>query len=351
MSLSSVIPHADLTTMNTLALPSQAAYFASVDSVAQLQETLKWWKSQRTSLPVMALGGGSNLVLAGDIQRLVIKVDIQGREEVQEDDQFVWLRIGAGENWHDLVRHCMDFHLWGLENLALIPGNVGAAPIQNIGAYGVELCELFAELTAVEISSGVSVTFDRDACHFGYRDSVFKQRLRDRYIITSVTLKLRKEADLCWHYPALQQYFAERETEPETPLDIFAAVCEVRRSKLPNPAEIANAGSFFKNPVISDAQYQQLQQRYPDMVAYPQAGGKVKLAAGWLIDQAGWRGRQQGAVGVHERQALVLTHDGCGTGADLLALADDIKSDIYERYGVELEIEPRVYLGRPNAAE
>jgi len=335
----------DLAPYNTLGVAARAAFFCEVDSEQGLVNVLKWWREQQKQLgmdlPIMPLGGGSNIVLAKDFPGLVIHVSITGRDLVEEDDSWLWVKVGAGENWHQWVEYCMGFHYWGLENLALIPGTVGAAPIQNIGAYGVELCDYFAELRAVEINSGVAVTFDSDACKFGYRDSVFKQQMRDKYIITSVTFKLRQEPSLCGDYPALQSHFRDLGIDTPTPHQVFDAVCQVRGSKLPDPADIPNVGSFFKNPVVSDEQHKQLKLQCDDLVSYPVTSG-YKLAAGWLIDQAGWKGHREGEVGVHDQQALVLVNRN-GSGEQILSLAEKIRLDVQERYGVELEIEPRVY--------
>ena len=344
----------DLTSLNTLSIPAKATYFCEVDSEAALTGVLAWWKEQQKHraepLPIMPLGGGSNLVLAEDFNGLVIRIAIKGRDLIEEDDNWLWLQVGAGENWHDWVEHCMGFHYWGLENLALIPGTVGAAPIQNIGAYGVELCDYFSELRAVDIGSGLPVTFDRDACHFGYRDSVFKGRLKDRYIITSVTFKLRQQPSTVWNYPALTSYFEAHKIAEPDPHQLFNAVCEIRASKLPSPEDIPNAGSFFKNPVVAASRYQSLKSEYEDLVGYPIAGqdaddepAQYKIAAGWLIDQAGWKGQRRGPVGVHDKQALVLVNPEQGSGAELLALASAIQADIKQRYHIDLEIEPRVY--------
>ncbi|GAB3107549.1 UDP-N-acetylmuramate dehydrogenase [Aestuariicella hydrocarbonica] len=328
---------------NTLAVPAVAEHLARVQSVGELRAALQWWQLHGGEAPVMALGGGSNLVLAGNVGGLVLQIEIPGREVLREDEEHVWLKVGAGENWHDLVEYCVNCQYWGLENLALIPGSVGAAPIQNIGAYGVELCDVFSELTALEVSSGKQVMFGREACEFGYRDSVFKRALRDQFIITSVTFRLNKKPATKAAYPALKAYFAEHKVDRPTSQQVFEAVVAVRRSKLPDPGDIPNAGSFFKNPLVSLEQFNQLQRRYPDLVGYPAEANRVKLAAGWLIDRAGWRGYRHGPVGVHNHQALVIINPGCGTGDEVLALARSIQADVQKKYGVVLEIEPRVY--------
>jgi len=342
-----LVPGASLQAHNTLGVQACADYFIAVQDTDALAHTLQWYKQENKdrnkTMPLLLLGGGSNLVLSGDFHGLALKLQLLGREVIDENDQHVWLKVGAGENWHELVCHCMNFHWWGLENLALIPGNVGAAPVQNIGAYGVELQDCFSELSAVEISSGVTVNFDRNACRFGYRDSIFKQQFKDQYIITSVTLKLRKEAALKIDYPVLQQRFADQNLDSIAPSDVFDAVCDIRSSKLPDPAQIPNVGSFFKNPVVSAAQFEHLQTEFEGIVGFVQGQNQVKLAAGWLIDQAGWRGRAIGPARVHSEQALVLTNPGRGTGPEVLLLAQAIVDDVAARYGVSLEMEPRVY--------
>jgi len=342
-----LVPGASLQAHNTLGVQASADYFIAVQDLEVLAQTLQWYKQENKNrvqpMPLLLLGGGSNLVLSGDFHGLALKLQLLGRDVVDEDEEHVWLKVGGGENWHELVCHCMNFHWWGLENLALIPGNVGAAPVQNIGAYGVELQDCFSELSAVEISSGVTVNFDRDACRFGYRDSIFKKQFKDQYIITSVTLKLNKDAGLKIDYPVLQQRFVDRTVASIAPAEVFDAVCDIRSSKLPDPAQIPNVGSFFKNPVVSAAQYERLQASFEGIVGFVQEQNQVKLAAGWLIDQAGWKGKVMGPAKVHPEQALVLTNPGHGTGPEVLLLAQAIVDDVYARYGVRLEMEPRVY--------
>ncbi|WP_237056198.1 UDP-N-acetylmuramate dehydrogenase [Microbulbifer sediminum] len=331
----------DLQPYNTLAIAARAAHFARVETLEQLQEALEF--ARRKHLPILPLGGGSNIVLTGDFPGLVVHLDNPGLSISKQGD-CTSITAGAGENWHRLVLATVDRGLGGLENLALIPGRIGAAPIQNIGAYGVELRDTFQSLEAVHVATGEVHRFSAAECEFGYRDSVFKGRARDQYIITSVCLHLPEE----WHprtdYPALQQYFREQQVDATglTPRGVADAVIAVRTSKLPDPGVIPNAGSFFKNPVVDRELYHELKQAYPDLVAY-EVGDRWKLAAGWLIDRAGWRGRRQGAVGVHERQALVLVNPGRGNGAEVTGLAREIAADIKARYGVELEPEPRYY--------
>lgn len=334
------LPHFNLQSYNTLASPVCADFFVAVKDEAELIAALKF--ASERNLPLLILGGGSNIVLHDDFHGLVIHMQFVGRELVREDEEFYYVKAAAGENWSDFVDYCLDENFWGLENLSLIPGSVGAAPIQNIGAYGVELKDVFSELTALEIKSGLSITFTEDACQFDYRDSVFKNALKDQFIITSVTFKLTKQPRLKVHYPALQTALAEHQPETITPELVSQIVCDIRRSKLPDPKQIPNVGSFFKNPVISMEKLAEIQQHFPDVVYYSVNTSLVKLAAGWLIDRAGWKGFAQGAA-VHARQALVLTNPERLKGSAVLSLAEMIKASIFKQFGVELEQEPRNY--------
>ncbi len=334
------LPSFDLSACNSLAVPAQAAFYVSVNSLEQLREALDF--ARREGLPRLMLGGGTNVILTQDFPGLVIHLRLPGKELVAENNEYVWLRVAAGESWSALVEFTLDNHYWGLENLSLIPGSVGAAPIQNIGAYGVELCDVFEELEALDITSGLPVTFDRDACAFGYRDSIFKGRYLDQYVITSVTLKLRKEPRLVLGYPALAEALKDLLREAITPRQVADAVCALRRSKLPDPAQIPNVGSFFKNPYVSPADYTQLRVEWPTMPAYPEKD-RVKLPAAWLIDQAGWRGYLEAGVGVHPHQALVLVNPGRGSGAAVMALAARIQASVKNKFGIQLELEPRTY--------
>lgn len=331
----------DLSSFNTLAVPARARYYAEVAEREALPELLAF--ARRESLPVLVLGGGSNIVLSGDYPGLVLHLRLSGRELLGQDEAHYWLRVGAGENWHALVGYCLERGYWGLENLSLIPGSVGAAPIQNIGAYGVELKDLFVELEAMDRQSGAVHTFDREACAFGYRDSFFKREGRDRYVILSVTLRLWRRPHLTLTYPSLREALADTPADALTPQQVSDAVCAIRRSKLPDPGQLPNVGSFFKNPVVSREQFEQLEADHPGLVAYPDGAGRVKLAAGWLIERAGWKGVQRGPVAVHEHQALVLTNPGRAPGRELLALAEAIRESVAQQYGVELEPEPRFY--------
>jgi len=335
------LPHFNLQKFNTLAVPALAQYFVSVKTDDELREALTFARTE--NLPLLLLGGGSNIVLRDDFPGLVVQIKSQGREVVDENDEFVWLKVAAGENWHQLVESSLDNALYGLENLSLIPGSVGAAPIQNIGAYGVEIKELVVELSALDVRSGLMVTFTNESCRFGYRDSIFKQSLKDQYVITSVTLRLRKQPQLNLGYPALRAAFAGTPDAEITPQRVSAAVISIRQTKLPDPAVIPNVGSFFKNPVINQAQFNALKLLNPTIVSYPAPDNQVKLAAGWLIDQGGWRGKEMGGAAVHEQQALVLTNSSKSSGQAVLELAGLIKKSVFEQFGVMLEMEPRVY--------
>ncbi|MGO4763364.1 UDP-N-acetylmuramate dehydrogenase [Cupriavidus sp. 2KB_3] len=320
---------------NTFGFDVRARLAAHIRTEADLLAALADPRAQ--GLPLVVLGGGSNVVLTGDLDALVLLMEIPGYAVA--DDGNDWLvTAGAGENWHGLVGCTIADGLPGLENLALIPGTAGAAPIQNIGAYGVELRERFASLRAYDRQTGAFVTLDREQCAFGYRDSLFKRDGRDRYLITTVTLRLPK----AWA-PVLNYGELARELESVAAPDaaqVRDAVVAIRSRKLPDPAQIGNAGSFFKNPVVDAALRNALLAAHPSLVSYPQPDGGYKLAAGWLIDQCGFKGFDDGPVGVYGKQALVLVHHGGGTGAALLKLADRIADTVQARFGVRIEPEP-----------
>lgn len=335
------LPHFNLQNYNTLAVPAAAQFFVSVSSQQELLEAIKFARERK--LPLLVLGGGSNIVLRDDFPGLALHINLLGKERVAEDDDSVYVRAAAGENWHGFVEYCLDAHYWGLENLSLIPGSVGAAPIQNIGAYGVELADVFSELTAVNVESGLAVTFVKDSCQFNYRDSVFKGALKDKYIITSVVFKLAKSPRLVLGYPALQQALLGCAGQiVDAPL-VSELVCQIRQSKLPEPKQIPNVGSFFKNPIVTQARLAEIQQTFPSIVFYPAPAGCIKLAAGWLIDRAGWKGRSYQGAAVHSEQALVLTNPNRLQGQVVLDLAREIEASVFALFGVRLEMEPRVY--------
>ncbi|WP_347554913.1 UDP-N-acetylmuramate dehydrogenase [Robbsia sp. KACC 23696] len=341
-------PDIPLKDWNTFGFDVRARFGATVDSAEALRAVLR--DTRVAGLPVHVLGGGSNIVLTGDLDALVLRIALRGRSivsasDVVDDGRRVRVQAGAGEPWHAFVDWTLAQGCPGLENLALIPGTVGAAPVQNIGAYGVEIADFFDTLTAMDRQTGDIRRFDCADCRFGYRDSVFKQPGGERWIILSVTFSLPKQWAPRRAYADLDKVLQARQCTAPTPRDIFDAVVAVRQAKLPDPAVIGNAGSFFKNPVIDAAQWASLQAREPGLIAYPQTDGRYKLAAGWLIDQCGWKGRgiaAGSAARVHDRQALVLTNTGGATGHDVMQLAACIVDDVAARFGVRLEAEPLV---------
>jgi len=333
--------HQPLDSRNSLRLPGMARALAEVRSDDELQLALDW--ARRRGLPVLPLGDGTNVVLAGDIDALVLRLASRGIACIARDDTSISLRVAAGENWHALVEWAMRQGYHGLENLALIPGAVGAAPVQNIGAYGVELREFLTAVHAVRCDDGSALTLDVSECEFGYRDSIFKHALVDRVIITAIDITLSLSAGCRIDYPALRDSLAEQGIAEPQPSDIFATVVAIRSSRLPDPRELPNAGSFFKNPVLSSDAAAALVERFPELPRYAQAGGLVKLPAAWMIEQCGWKGYRRGPVGVHGDHALVLVHYGGGNGAALLALGREIQASVFERFGVRLEMEPRIY--------
>ncbi|MBB6521931.1 UDP-N-acetylmuramate dehydrogenase [Pseudoteredinibacter isoporae] len=349
-----LIEHQDLSNFNTLAIQAEARFYWAIQSFEDLQAALDWYRSENANMPLLVLGGGSNVILSDHFPGLVLHMQNQGITLLEElsDSETVYLDVDAGENWHELVCHCCEQGWYGLENLALIPGAAGAAPIQNIGAYGVELCDVMDSLECLEIDSGKHYRLSAEQCQFAYRDSIFKQAGEPRRIISRIRLRLRRGAQVNTRYPGLQQSLQDLGVHPEqaNPKDILQAVCNLRRVKLPDPAELPNVGSFFKNPIVSEAHYQQLKAEYADLVAYPH-GDDYKLAAGWLIDQAGWKGHREEQVAVHERQALVLVNYNKGSAKEVLMLAKKIQDDIWQRYHVALEIEPRHILASGELAQ
>lgn len=326
--------------LNTFGLPARAAWFAAIETPAQLIAliaTPEWRYLQH-----FVLGGGSNLILTGDFDGLVLHARLPGRELVAEDDDARYARAGAGESWHDFVCWTLEQGWPGLENLALIPGTVGAAPIQNIGAYGLEMADRFQQLDAMDLTTGKMVAFDRAACRFGYRDSVFKGEAAGRYLIATVTFRLPKRWRPVTGYAELARELDARKITEPTARDIAGAVIAIRSRKLPDPAHIGNAGSFFKNPVVDAVTFACLAAQHPDLPHYTQPDGTVKLAAGWLIERCGWKGRILGPVGVYEKQALVLVNRGGARGEDVLRLARAIQESVRAMFGVELEPEPVV---------
>lgn len=326
--------------LNTLALPAVAELFFDTRTEDELVLALQHC-SNIGELPLI-LGGGSNIVLSGKSIPACIRIASQGIRVLSKTSEHVVLTVSAGVNWNDLVEHCLHAGFYGLENLALIPGSVGAAPVQNIGAYGVELDQFVERVHCRWIENGTRQSYNAEQCEFGYRDSVFKRQLRDKVVITDVDLRLALFGSVNIEYAALQQELGKL-LDP-SPAQLRDAVVAIRRRKLPDPDTLPNAGSFFKNPIVSRQKMQNLREHYSKVVYYPTASSdEFKLAAGWLVDQAGWRGFNAGNVGVHQEQALVLVNHNHAAGLELLELAARIQDSVMALFGVELEIEPRIY--------
>lgn len=330
-----------LDTANTLAVPSRAENYAKIKSTDELKDALNF--AEQAKLKVLVLGGGSNILLPDVVSGLVLHIDIQGIELLNEDQDHVLLTAGAGVVWHELVEYCLAHQYWGLENLSLIPGTVGAAPIQNIGAYGVELQEVFYELNAVDKKSRQDVTFDKKACEFSYRHSAFKGSLKDQFVISSVTFKLSKTPNLIQHYPVLRKALEKLSDKEISPSIVSRCVCDIRREKLPDPKDVPNLGSFFKNPIITKEQAQNLQQENKGLVTFPVDDYHVKVAAAWLLDQAGWKGFLENGIGFYSEQALVLINPGKRSSKEILAFAERVEKDVAAKFGISLEREPVSY--------
>ena len=328
-----------LKAFNSFGIEARASVFVEVHDEQEARAGLAL--ARERGLPLLVMGGGSNLLLTGDVEALVLRMATRGIGVLRDDAEGVLVEAEAGEPWHPFVCWTLEQGLAGLENLSLIPGTVGAAPMQNIGAYGVELKDVFAGLTALDRQSGELRDFSLAECGFAYRDSLFK-REAERWLILRVRFALNRAALPRLEYGPVRQRLAEQGIEQPTPLQVSQAICAIRREKLPDPAELGNAGSFFKNPLVSAELAASLRAEHADLVAYPQADGQVKLAAGWLIERAGWKGFREGDAGVHHLQALVLVNHGQASGQQLLALAQRIQADIRRRFAVDLEIEPRV---------
>lgn len=335
-----VQPQVSLKPFNTFGVDVRAQLFAEAHSDADVREALAYATSH--DVPLLVIGGGSNLLLTADIPALVLRMASRGIRVISDDGNRVVIEAEAGEPWHPFVQHTLAQGFSGLENLSLIPGTVGAAPMQNIGAYGVEIKDVFAGLTALDRQTGELRDFSLEECRFAYRDSVFKQQ-PGRWLILRVRFALARVAHLHLEYGPVRQRLIEQGIEQPTPTDVSRAICSIRSEKLPDPAVLGNAGSFFKNPLVSAAVVAQIKAQHPDLVAYAQPDGQMKLAAGWLIERAGWKGFREADAGVHKLQALVLVNYGAATGLQLLDLAQRIQKDISERFNVELEMEPNRY--------
>ncbi|MBS1543155.1 MAG: UDP-N-acetylmuramate dehydrogenase [Bacteroidetes bacterium] len=331
-----------LASLNTFGIEVKAKYFVSIYNESDLLELLKLplWKSQ----PVLILGGGSNILFTRDFDGIVVQSCIKGLEIQEENESEVWLRVGAGESWHGLVMHCVDKGWGGIENLSLIPGTAGAAPIQNIGAYGVELKDVLESVDGVHLEQGTHLHLSAEECQFGYRESIFKHQLQKIFFISSITLRLTKRNHILHtEYGAIHDVLERRNIRTPGIRDVSDAVISIRRSKLPDPAELGNAGSFFKNPTVSDVVLERLKRAHPAIPYYPFDNQQFKIAAGWLIEQCGWKGKRIGSVGVHVNQSLVLVNYGRANGKEILQLANSIQRDVEQRFGITLKMEVNIF--------
>ena len=322
---------------NTFGIDVKASRFVSIASLYELKQLLNSEKD------FFLISGGSNLLLTRDIERLVVHINIQGISINHEEENTVDLTVNAGENWHEFVLWCISENYGGLENLSLIPGNVGTSPIQNIGAYGVEVKDCITKVEALEIATNKLVSFSNEACNFGYRNSIFKNEVKGKYILTSVSFKLTtKNHQLTTSYGAIENELAIQKIKIPTLKNISDAIIRIRKSKLPDPKEIGNSGSFFKNPVISKTQFLRLQKENPSIPNYPVSETEIKVPAGWLVEQSGFKGKRFGDAGVHEKQALVLVNYGSATGIEIFQLAEKIQQTVFKKFEIALEIEVNV---------
>ncbi|HQX02780.1 MAG TPA: UDP-N-acetylmuramate dehydrogenase [Flavobacterium sp.] len=324
---------------NTFGIEAKAGQFVSVQSVDELITVL----NENPTTKKFILGGGSNMLLTQDIDALVIHLDLKGKKIIDENDDFVWVESQAGENWHEFVIWTINQNFGGLENLSLIPGNVGTTPIQNIGAYGVEIKDTFVLCEAIHIETQELMIFTNEKCKFGYRESIFKNEVKDEFIITSVVFKLtKKNHKLNTSYGAIETELEKQHITNPTLKDVSDAVISIRQSKLPDPKELGNSGSFFKNPVILKTDFEKIQQKFPEMPHYVVSETEVKVPAGWLIEQAGFKGKRFGDAGIHKNQALVLVNYGKATGQEILAVAKDIQATIQTTFSILIETEVNI---------
>ncbi len=337
-----ILENISLKPYNTFGIDVKAKHFVSVASAEELKEVLKKF----THLEPFILGGGSNMLLTKDMERLVVHINLKGIEVIDSDvsESEVLVKVAGGENWHEFVIFCVDHNLGGVENLSLIPGNVGTSPVQNIGAYGVELKDTFYSCEAVHRKTQALRTFTLEDCKFGYRESVFKSDLKDEYVITSVTFKLTKAAHkITIDYGAINETLREKSITEPSLKDVSNAVIAIRQSKLPDPKKIGNSGSFFKNPVITQEEFSQLRKEHSEIPYYPIGNDWIKVPAGWLIEQAGFKGKRFGDAGVHDRQALVLVNHGSATGKEVWDVAMKVQAAVLEKFGIKIEPEVNVF--------
>ncbi len=323
---------------NTFGIDAKAKLFSSFRNISELKELIDQFPGHEK----LILGGGSNILFTKDVDGIVLKNEVKGIEKVKEDDDYVYVKAGAGENWHQFVLHCIDNNFAGIENLSLIPGNVGASPMQNIGAYGVEVKEVFHELKAFHLGEKTNYTFSLKDCEFGYRESVFKRRFKNKFVIMNVTYRLNKKPVFNTSYGAVEQELEKMNVKELSIRAVSQAVINIRSSKLPDPLQIGNAGSFFKNPSIPRLKFELLKSDFPAIVGYENPDDTIKLAAGWLIEQCGWKGYRKGDAGVHARQALVLVNYGHAKGDEVYSLSESIVNSVREKFDVLLEREVNI---------
>ena len=335
-----IIENYPLLKLNTFGVDVKAKYFVSINTINELIEVTK--TNVFKDLQLLILGGGSNILFTKDFDGLVILNNIKGKEIIDQNQKSIFLKIGAGENWHELVMYCVDNGWGGIENLSLIPGNTGTAPMQNIGAYGVEIKETFVELEALEISSGKIVKFNNSDCEFGYRESVFKNKMKNQYIILNITLELKKNPVININYGDVKAILETQNIKNPAIKEVSNAIISIRQSKLPDPKKIGNSGSFFKNPIVSLNQLELIKKKYPNVVNYEINENEFKIAAGWLIERAGWKGKKFNNYGVHEKQALVLVNYGLANGMEIFDLSEKIILDIKDKFGITLEREVNI---------
>ncbi len=326
---------------NTFGLEVKAKYAAQVFNNRELKEILSSTKFK--NIPKLILGGGSNILLTNDYDGIVIKISIGGIKIIKEDKDIVFIEAGAGVTWNALVTYCVEKNFGGIENLSLIPGTVGAAPIQNIGAYGQELKDTLFSLKGFYIDSIIEETFQNNECKFGYRDSIFKNELKGKFVITSIVLKLNKNPNLNISYGSVKNEIDKLNLKKITVREVSNVISEIRRNKLPDPAVIGNAGSFFKNPEVLEQKFLEIKNNYPDVIAYKQENGNYKIAAGWIIEKCGWKGKRVGNTGTHEKQSLVLVNYGGADGKEILSLAKEINRSVKEKFDIELTEEVNIY--------
>ena len=326
---------------NTFGIDVSSKLFSQVENEDQVRNVIQ--SSEFRNNTSLILGGGSNLLFTKNFDGIVLRNHIQGIEVIEDTKQHILVKVGGGVVWHDFVLHCIKKGWHGVENLSLIPGNVGASPMQNIGAYGVEVKEVFHELEAIHLKTGEIHYFNNSDCEFGYRESVFKNKLKGEYLISRVIYKLLKKGDFTISYGAIEKQLESMGVQELSAKSISDAVIAIRQSKLPDPKKIGNSGSFFKNPIIDKSSYDIIKSSFPDVVAYPAGKGFMKLAAGWLIEYAGWKGKTFGNYGVHKNQALVLVNYGGASGKEIYDLSEEILNSIKEKFRVKLEREVNIY--------